>query len=197
MSWFSNSNTDDEIKKLRTELYQTTETFDEKLIESDKNVQTLYQNQKVELVKLKKRVAELEDTISAQKIEMALVLKTISDMDVCFQTLYNEKRKLSTKVDSFNYLRNTIIYYDGSIYQGELTLDAVHVPHGYGIMIYGNSVIYAGQWVNGYYHGCGTIYVPSYPAFHAEWENNVVHGVGWYEGGEKAEFSHGQYVKMK
>jgi hypothetical protein len=199
MSWFSNSTTS-ELTTLRNELKQTTEQVDEKLVDVDdkiKEMNTAMVDQKEDFIQLKKYVTELEDMITAQKIEMALVLKTISDMDVCFQTLYNEKLRLTAKLDSYIYLRNTIVYYDGSIYQGELTQDVRPVPHGYGIMVFGNSVIYAGQWKNGLYHGCGTIYVPTYPAFHAEWENHMVHGVGWYEGGEKMIYSYGHYVKMK
>ena len=57
----------------------------------------------------------------------------------------------------------TILYYDGTFYRGEVKRDAEGLPHphGFGIILYSYGSRYVGHWEDGLYHGHGAFYQDS------------------------------------
>ena len=63
-------------------------------------------------------------------------------------------------------------------YNGELVIDR---PHGYGIEIYKDTIIYKGQWKNGKKHGYGIQRISHDAYYKGNWENGMKHGMGTYQ----------------
>lgn len=171
MSWFSSSNAEDSLK---TQLKQTTEVFEEKITD----LQTKLDLQTDELTEL--------------KIQLLAHRQVAEDYKTQFDAF---KTKLSYyPFLTQSYMNNTYIYYDGTIYQGDMLNETHPVPHGYGTMLHSNGTRYVGHWKHGLYHGKGTLYMSYEWVFHAEWDHHRIHGLGWYEGYPQEQYHYDQLL---
>jgi len=82
----------------------------------------------------------------------------------------------------------TVLYYDGSLYQGTLENN---LPHGWGIIVHGNGVRYSGEWKEGLYDGKGTLFYPNMYPWYAEWKAHKPHGMCTYDGVHFVQYENG------
>jgi len=136
-----------------------------------------YSNKPSETDQLKERIESIHQSVD--ELESTL-LNRIDALETLVQTQRVELDRLSAN--------RTVVYYDGSMYQGEME---ELLPHGYGVHVYSCGNRYVGNWFKGRFHGKGTLYIIDRPAFHAEWEHGVVHGEAWYEGYDKQRYENG------
>ena len=85
---------------------------------------------------------------------------------------------------------STLLFYDGSIYQGEV--DEHHLFHGKGIYIYADGTRYVGEWDHGLYHGQGVLYMQGWMTLYAHWDHHKLDGECWYHGCEKMYYDNGK-----
>lgn len=87
---------------------------------------------------------------------------------------------LSDRVTELEKRHESVFYYDGSMYHGQLKNN---IPHGYGSLFYSNGHRYIGYWKDGHYDGYGTLYRDFYSApFYGEWKQSTPHGKCSYDG---------------
>lgn len=79
-------------------------------------------------------------------------------------------------------------YGDSGLYSGSVTVEAL-VPHGKGMLLYENSRIYDGGWVDGKWHGEGCWQNINGDVYNGAFDNEKRHGYGvyrWENGNEYA-----------
>jgi len=117
---------------------------------------------------IKKEVEQIKEEMLSWKSKYTELEKKIED----------SSNKNTQQIPSLN----THVYYDGSVYQGEV--DETGKYHGKGIYIYWDGTRYVGEWDHGLYHGEGVLYMPGWKALYANWDHHKLHGECWYDGGE-------------
>jgi hypothetical protein len=179
MSWFSSKENDtktrldsmdEKTRMLHESFEEKTKTLDEKTKALEEKTKALYNktlaldeqckalDDKTNLLDEKINAFETYriDTINSIRIEVKEALKNFQNQD-------------SVK---------TVLYYDGSLYQGRLENN---LPHGFGVIVHGNGVRYAGNWKNGLYDGSGVLYYPGMPPWNAMWKSHLPHGKCTYD----------------
>jgi vacuolar-type H+-ATPase subunit I/STV1 len=193
MSWFSSKENDtktrlDSIDEKTRMLHAS---FEEKTKELDDKTNALEEKTK-----------ELDDKTKAlEEKTKALYNKTLA-LDEQSKALDDKTNLLDEKINAFETYRidtinsirievkealknfqnqdsvKTVLYYDGSLYQGRLENN---LPHGFGVIVHGNGVRYAGNWKNGLYDGSGVLYYPGMPPWNAMWKSHLPHGKCTYD----------------
>lgn len=102
-----------------------------------------------------------EKNIDELKTQVDFLSKCVQEWkdDVVKQQI----KDLAKRVDDWIAIQEkeqTILYYDGSFYRGEVKRDAEGLPHphGFGIILYSYGSRYVGHWEDGLYHGSGIFY---------------------------------------
>lgn len=154
------------------------------------------------LVELSRKVEEQATQLQEQAIKHQADFKQIHDLlDVIQSTLVGSCTKSQATLDELQdkwtlyvqaHRMETILYYDGSLYQGEL---CDHKPNGYGTIVHGNGTRYMGEWKDGLYHGSGVLYYPHMMPWYAEWNANQPHGYCTYDGVEYSRYEHGIQIE--
>jgi hypothetical protein len=128
-----------------------------------------------------------DKTQSTELKQVQAVTSTLSAMQQRLDSL-EQQLKEATRYQ-------TIFYYDGSLYHGEVK---DWQPHGYGTIFYSYGTRYVGEWKNGLFDGKGTLYRDAYsPAFHGEWKQHKAHGPGSYDGMVYETYEDGVCVSFK
>ena len=109
-------------------------------------------------------------------------------------TLHRTITELNEKIKEYQQVSKTetILYYDGSLYQGYIK---DRKPDGYGIMVHGNGTRYVGGWKDGLYHGSGVLYYSGMPPWYAEWDAHQPHGYCTYDGIHYTRYADGVQVE--
>lgn len=107
------------------------------------------------------------------------------------ETLQTEVKNLQSKLEQLEK-HQTRMYYDGSMYTGELKDET---PHGKGIMYYNkDGSRYVGEWVDGKYNGKGVLYSHNHLALFAHWKDHMLHGDVWYHEGPVMKYENGVLI---
>jgi hypothetical protein len=178
MSWFSSKENDtktrldfidEKTRMLQASFEDKTKELDDKTKALDDKTKALDDKTKELDKALDDKANELDDKINAFGMYRNDMINTIR---------FEIKEALKHYQNQNNESVKTVLYYDGSLYQGRLENN---LPHGFGVIVHGNGVRYAGNWKNGLYEGSGVLYYPGMPPWNAMWKLHLPHGKCTYD----------------
>lgn len=183
--WFSSKKESADVSETKVDQYAVLEQQNALLSEQNGKLEEQNGKLKEQNVSLIDTNKQLQDQLQKYENDSKQIQEFLSTIKTSVYTNHNKLKatitELEDKIKEYQNVKKveTILYYDGSLYQGYLQ---DHKPDGYGIMVHGNGTRYVGYWKDGLYHGSGVLYYPSMPPWYAEWDSHQPHGYCTYDG---------------